>query len=108
MANQAEVAATFPAMQEKFDPSKAQGMDATIQFDLTGEGGGQYWIRIAGQTLTTGEGPATSPAMTVRGSADDFLAVVNGTLNPMQAFMLGKIKVAGDTNLALKLMPLLS
>lgn len=108
MATREQVAAMFPLMQEKFDPTKAEGLDATIQFDLTGEGGGAYWIRIADRTLTTGEGKAESVRMTVRGTADDFLSLMDGKLQPMQAFMLGKIKVVGDTNLAMKLMPLLS
>lgn len=108
MATSEEVAAMFPMMQEKFDPAKAGGLDATIQFDLSGEGGGQYWLKISGGKLTTGEGSSEGARMTVRGTADDFISLMNGQLQPMQAFMLGKIKVAGDTNLAMKLMPLIS
>jgi putative sterol carrier protein len=33
---------------------------------------------------------------------------MTGGLNPMQAFMTGKIKIQGDTSLALKLMPLIN
>ncbi len=108
MATREEVAAMFPMMQQKFDPSKVEGVNAVIQFDLSGEGGGKYWIRIADNELTYGEGTAEGARMTVRGTADDFLGVINGTMQPMQAFMLGKIKVSGDTNLALKLMPIIS
>jgi putative sterol carrier protein len=108
MATREQVAAMFPLMQEKFDPAKAEGLDAIIQFDLGGEGGGQYWLRISGGRLTTGEGASEAARMTVRGTADDFISLMTGQMQPMQAFMLGKIKVAGDTNLALKLMPLIS
>ena len=41
--------------------------------------------------------------MTVKASAEDFFAIATGQMNPMQAFMMGKIKVT-DTNLALKMM----
>ena len=34
--------------------------------------------------------------MTITSSAEDYLALVNGDLNPMIAFMQGKIKVKGD------------
>jgi len=40
--------------------------------------------------------------MTVRSSADDFYALVNGQLNPMQAFMMGKLKVT-DMGLGMKM-----
>jgi putative sterol carrier protein len=46
--------------------------------------------------------------MTLKASADDFYGMMVGSLNPMQAFMTGKIKILGDTNLALKLMPLIN
>ena len=107
MATREEVEAMFPHMQEKFDPAKAEGLDAVIQFELTGDGGGKYWLKIADSTLSYGEGVDPSARMTVRGSTDDFVSLMNGSLQPMQAFMLGKIKVAGDTGLALKLMPLI-
>lgn len=108
MVTREEVEALFPHMQAKFDPAKAEGLNAVIQFDLTGDSGGKYWIKIADDTLTYGEGADPEARMTVRGTTDDFVALLNGSLNPMQAFMLGKIKVAGDTGLAMKLMPLVS
>jgi putative sterol carrier protein len=38
---------------------------------------------------------------------DDFLALLSGKLNGQMAFMTGKLKVAGDLGLALKLESLL-
>lgn len=38
---------------------------------------------------------------------EDFLALFNGELNPMMAFMQGKIKVKGEMALALKLQTIL-
>ncbi len=108
MASREEIAGIFPTMVSKFDPSKAQGINATIQFDLSGDNGGMYWLRIADTGATYGEGQAENPKMTLRSNADDFIAMLTGKSNPMQAFMTGKIKIQGDTNLALKLMPLIS
>lgn len=108
MATHEEVEALFTHMQEKFDPEKAEGLDAAIQFDLAGDGGGKYWVKISNGALTYGEGADPAPRMTVRGTADDFVAILNGKLQPMQAFMLGKVKVAGDTTLAMRMMPLIS
>jgi putative sterol carrier protein len=107
MASREEVASIFPKMVERFDPKKAEGINAAIQFDLTGDNGGMYWLRIADNQAQTGEGNTENPRMILRASADDFYAMLNGGLNPMQAFMTGKVKIQGDTSLALKLMPLI-
>lgn len=103
-----EVAGIFPAMVQRFDPKKAENVNATIQFDLSGDNGGQYWLRIGDGKAETGSGQSESPRMTLKASADDFMNMMSGGLNPMQAFMTGKIKIQGDTNLAMKLMPLIS
>ena len=102
MATQEEINGIFPAMVNNFKADKAGDSKATIQFDLTGNNGGTYWVKVDNGTATHGSG-ATEADMTVKAAADDFLGIVNGTLNPMNAFMMGKIKVT-DTNLALKMM----
>ena len=103
MADAQEVRAIFPGMVAQFAPDKAVGIDATIAFDLSGDNGGMFWIKIADGAAETGEGNAPSPDMTVRASADDWFAVATGALNPMQAFMTGKLKIQGDMGLAMKM-----
>jgi len=44
---------------------------------------------------------------TVKLSLDDLIAMSTGSLDPMMAFMMGKLKVEGDMMLAQKLIPLL-
>jgi putative sterol carrier protein len=97
----------FSHIDEGFRPDKAEGMDAIFQFALTGDNGGNYWVKVANQQVEAHEGVHDAPTMTLRASADDFLALVNGDLNPMAAFMQGKIKVQGDMGLALKLQTVL-
>ena len=97
-----EIARIFPEMVAQFKPEKAEGVNAAIQFDLAGDNGGLYWLRIADQTATTGEGKVEDPKMTIKGDADDYVAMAQGELNPMQAFMSGRIKIQGDMGLAMK------
>ena len=107
MATSEELAGIFSTMINRFDPSKAEGVNATIQFDLSGDNGGSYWLRIADGKAETGVGQSENPRMTLKAKADDFVGMLNGSMNPMQAFMMGKVKIQGDTNLAMKLMPLI-
>jgi putative sterol carrier protein len=49
-----------------------------------------------------------NPNMTMTAAASDYIDLINGVLNPMQAFMQGKIKIQGDMSLAMKLQTLFS
>jgi putative sterol carrier protein len=86
-----------------FQPDKAEGVNAVIQYVLTGEEGGNYIIIIQDGVCTTTEGLAEAPNMTLTAEANDFRNVLLGKANGMQYFMLGKLKLSGDLNLAMKL-----
>ncbi|MEQ8677953.1 MAG: SCP2 sterol-binding domain-containing protein [Aggregatilineales bacterium] len=100
MPTSAEIA---DMMVAGFDASKAQGVNATLQFDLSGDEGGQFYLTIDDGTITKVDGVATDPNMTLKASAEDYYAVATGKLNPMQAFMSGKIKIQGDMSMAMKM-----
>jgi putative sterol carrier protein len=108
MPTQQELVRLFTEMAENLDPAKAEGINATIQFDLSGDNGGLYWLKMANSKAETGEGRIENPSMTLKASADDWAAVVKGELNAMQAFMSGRLKIQGDMGLAMKLQMLLN
>lgn len=97
----------FENVQTGFSPEKAEGVNAVYQFNVSGEEGGQYWARIENQQIEVQRGEHPSPDMIMTAAYEDFLALFNGELNPMMAFMQGKIKVKGEMALALKLQTML-
>jgi putative sterol carrier protein len=98
-----DIADIFTGMASRFQPDKASGVDATIQFDLSGDNGGLYWVKVENGTCVTGTGQADSPKMTIKAAAEDWHKIAHGEMNAMQAFMGGKIKIQGDMSLALKM-----
>jgi putative sterol carrier protein len=84
-------------------PSMAEGLDVVIQYNLTGEEGGDWIITIKDDKCTVAEGLAEAPVVTLTADAYDFRDVLLGKANGMQYFMQGKIKLSGDLNLAMKL-----
>jgi putative sterol carrier protein len=93
----------FDAMESRFLPEQARDLNAVVQFDLSGEGGGQWHIVIANGGLTVNRGAAPAPTMVFSASAADYVAIINGDLNPMTAFMQGKVRLRGDMALAMRL-----
>ncbi|NJK91243.1 MAG: hypothetical protein HC904_05045 [Blastochloris sp.] len=43
-------------MVSGFKADKADGIDAVIQFDLSGDGGGQFYLQIANGSVAAHEG----------------------------------------------------
>jgi putative sterol carrier protein len=91
---------------KSFVVEKAAGIDATIQLNLTGAQAANWFITIKDAKVALTEGTTPSPKLTVTADAGDFIKIFTGQLDGMQAFMQGKLKVAGDMGLALKLMNL--
>ncbi len=87
-------------------PEKAAGVDAVIQYRLTGAEAGDYIITIKDAKCTVTDGIAPNPKMTLTADATDFMNIILGKMDPMMAFMQGKVKISGDMNLAMKVMSL--
>ncbi len=92
----------FAKMPAAFDPSRAEGVNATVQIDLTGENGGTWVVNIAAGKVNVTQTPVDNPTLTLTMDATDYTDMVTGKLNPMNAFMGGKIKLQGDMGLAMK------
>ena len=106
MAVADDVKAIFSAMPGNFNADAAKGMTSVIQFNLTGDGGGTYHVSIKDGACTVTEGAHTSPNMTMTMAASDYVDMISGKLNGQMAFMSGKLKIAGDMGLAMKMQSL--
>jgi putative sterol carrier protein len=91
-------------MPGAFLPEKAVGLDAVIQFKFTGAEAGSWYATIKDGKCTVAQGEAASPKMTLTAESSDYVKIFTGELDGMKAFMEGKLKLAGDLNLAMKLM----
>jgi putative sterol carrier protein len=89
--------------EKAFMPEKAAGVDAVVQYHLTGEEGGDWIITIKDGKCTVKEGVAENPKMTMTADAREFAAILLGKMDGMAAFMQGKLQLKGDLNLAMKL-----
>jgi putative sterol carrier protein len=96
----------FDGMFASLPPEKIAGIDADIQVDLAGEGGGSWIIHIANGKVAFSEGKAASPRLTLTSTHADLAQIVEGKVDPMTAYMKNMLKIAGDTGLAIRLISL--
>jgi predicted lipid carrier protein YhbT len=68
----------------------------------------QYHFHIANESIEVQMGTHASPNITLTMKESDYLDMINGKLNGQMAFMSGKLKIAGDMGLALRLQNLFS
>jgi NAD+ synthase len=90
-------------LPQYFQPDRARGAKAVIQFHLTGEGGGNWYAVIENGTCTVTEGVSGAPHGTITMSAGDYVDLASGKLGGIRAFMTGRVKTSGDITLLRKM-----
>lgn len=86
----------FEQMPEYANEQAIQGVNKTIQFNVTGEEAGQYVIRVADGKVTTEQATADAPDITIHVASDVWKQIASGQLNGAVAFMTGRLKAEGD------------
>lgn len=94
---------SFVTMQSLFNPSAAAGLNKTFQFNISGDEAGKWALKVANQTCELIRGGVEKPDITMSLLDKDWLAIAEGKLDAMNAFMTGKVKVSGDMMLAMRL-----
>lgn len=95
-----DLSAMVSEMQAK--AASAAPLGSTLKFDLGGE-----CIYIDGNNGNAVSAEDKEADCTIKVAKDDLVALSTGDLNPMTAFMSGKIKVEGDMSIAMKLQSIL-
>lgn len=93
----------FAAMPAGLNREAAKDADVVYQFNLSGEGGGQFTVVIKQGICTVAEGVSEHPHVTVSASVADYLNIVMGAYPFGLAFINGRLKVAGDLRLLLRM-----
>ncbi len=86
----------FSKIPEAFRSDKAVGVDVVFQYRISGPGGGDWNVSVKDGACKVAEGVHPNPTTTILMSDEDFLSLMSGKLNPMQAFSSGKLKIQGD------------
>ena len=103
MAMVANVKEYFDTLDQRFVAEAAQGVDAVIQWELSGEESGTWHVVLANGDMDLQHGEHPSPTTTMKMKGCDYVNMVNGRLPGPMAFMTGKLKVSGNIPMAQKL-----
>jgi putative sterol carrier protein len=83
---------------------RARGLTATYRFDVEGAGSWRVEVDDGAVAVSESDGPADC---VISAPEDLFMRIVRGQQSPMGAFLMGKMRVEGDTALAMRLKDLL-
>ena len=81
------------------------GLGGTLKFDFGDAGSVLVDGKATPNTVSDGDGKSADCTVSV--SLENFEKMVNGELDGTSAFMQGKLRVAGDMGLAMKVGPIL-
>jgi putative sterol carrier protein len=95
-------------MTLSLNPDEAKDINATIQFNISGAGGGDYYLSIADGKCDFSAGMVTDPTLTINAPADVWLKIARKEMNGAMALMTGKYKASGQMGLLMKMNKLFS
>jgi putative sterol carrier protein len=90
------------AMQAKFNPAAAAGLDLIFGFHIT-DVDRHYALVVKDGTCEFEDGKNEHANVTLVMDGTTFKGIVSGETDGMQAFMQGKLRAEGDMMLAMKL-----
>ena len=101
------VSEIFEAMATQVESDRLDGIDVVIGWALSGDESTEKTMSIADGSLSVEDGLSDSANATISMDSDDFKDMMSGELNPMMAFMGGKVKIDGDMSAVMKIQGLM-
>ena len=83
--------------------NEAKDLKATIQFNVSGEDGGDYYLSIADGKCEFSIGVIIDPTLTIDTPAGVWLKIARKEMNGAMALMSGKYKASGKMGLLMKM-----
>lgn len=95
----------FDAMEERFVPERADGVDATTDFVIRDEGEEHHYVvRIVDGTCSVSRGQTENPTVRITTDLVSFCKLITGRAAGPMLFMSGKLKLSGDIMFAPRLL----
>lgn len=88
------------------DPARSARLgetDATLEFELVGDGGGTFTLRVLGGAVAGSVGPAAQPDLQVRVDVATWRELNSGALAAPEALLRRRLTLKGNLALAIKL-----
>lgn len=83
-------------LPSKISPEAIEGHETTFHFDLQGDNGGQYTVKVADSQVNVSDGLSGDPTCVIRAQEENFIKLIQGDLNPMMAVLTGKVKISNQ------------
>jgi putative sterol carrier protein len=95
----------FAQMARAFRPDRAAGWTGDIRYELARtDGSAAVWtVSCGADGARARAGAAPGPGLTIRLGAADFLRIAAGELDPAKALLSGRLDLAGDFAVAMRL-----
>ncbi|MBW2618676.1 MAG: SCP2 sterol-binding domain-containing protein, partial [Deltaproteobacteria bacterium] len=90
-------------MAASLNPEAAGDLSAFIQFEVTDQAEGSYYLEIKETFCRCHEGRADAPDLTIRTPWEVWLAISNGEITGQEAMMEGKYEAQGDLSLMMRM-----
>jgi putative sterol carrier protein len=95
-------------MAMSLNPQEAGDLEAIIQFKVTGDDPGDYYLDIANGRCTAYAGEHPQPTLTIKTPSDVWMAVSRGEMDGAMAMMTGKYSIEGNMGLLMRFRKLFS
>ncbi|KAK9299449.1 hypothetical protein QLX08_007480 [Tetragonisca angustula] len=104
-----KIAQIFEVIRANLNSDLVNKTGAIFQFNVKGNEAGTWFLDLKTGQGSAGRGePGQSPDATLTMDSDNFFAMFSGKLKPTSAFVLGKLRISGDLQKAMKLEKLMN